>query len=235
MIKTVLLTILISVLHLQALSQRWSGTWYMITRSGLVEMNISNGSFQTRELTSDFVPKEKTGNSKLVIKPVELTDRILLICHSEKDTAKFSAITLFGMKERKYFQMAWNVKDTATKYIDTLVALNKRDTPPLFGYFVFSEHYIYTLKKLKNPVNMDLAGFKNYITVYANKLNSTYKEFEKYDIGYGFSYYNFQLITQSLFETGFNPIQTVTTIEAIYKKYYEDPEVKEILSKLKLQ
>jgi hypothetical protein len=82
---------------------------------------------------------------------------------------------------------------------------------------------------------MNLAGFKKYITVYAGKLKASHKEFYKYDNGYGSSYYNFHLITQSLFETGFNPIQSVTRIEEIYKKYYDHSEVKAILAALKVQ
>jgi hypothetical protein len=124
----------------------------MITRSGMVELTIYNNSFQTPDLTIDFVPKEKTGNSKPVVKIVERPGRILFISRSGKDSAEFSATTPFNLSERKYFQIAWNVMNTASKSIDTLIVLKKKDTQPLL-VILFSANTIFIPRKnLKTPL-----------------------------------------------------------------------------------
>jgi len=206
----------------------------MVNRSGLIEFSITKDSIKNRQLFSDFTPKGKPGQSNGYIKTVKLNDRILVISKSQRDTTKFSAMTLINLTDKKYFQMAWNIQDTLTNDIETLIQIHKNDRRQLFGYYVFSEHYVDSLKRMKSIDSLSLADFKKYLTVYLDKIKLTEKDAEKYNTGYlsGFTY-NFQLISQSLYDIGFNPLQNTMTIDPVYKKYYEDPEVKNILDNAK--
>ena len=232
---TRLLTTTILLLTFQfCFSQDIIGTWYMVNRSGLIEFSITKDSIKTRQLFSDFTPKGKPGESNGYIKTVKLDDRILVISKSQKDSLKFSAMTVINLKDKKYFQMAWNISDTLTNDIETLVQIHRNDHRQLLGYYVFSEHYVESLKQMKPIDSLSLSDFKKYLTVYLDKIKITEKDAIKYNTGYmsGFTY-NFQLISQSLYDIGFNPLQNTKTTEAVYRKYYEDPEVKKMMNDAK--
>ena len=83
--------------------------------------------------------------------------------------------------------------------------------------------------------SLSLADFKRYYKIYEAKINMTKKESDTYNTGYLTIFsFNYQLISQSLYEIGFNPLQSVDDVDQLYKKYYKDPEVKEMIDKSKL-
>lgn len=215
-------------------TQDITGTWYMVNRSGLIEFSITKDSIKTRPLYTNFKPKGKARAADGYIKTVKLDDRILVISKSQKDPIKYSAMTLINLTDKKYFQMAWNIKDTATNDMETLIQIHKNDHRQLFGYNVFSEHYVDSLKQLKSIDSLSLADFKKYLKVYNNNIEHTARESKIYNTGYLVVFsYNFQLISQSLYQIGFNPLESVSTVDALYKKYYKDPEIKEMMDKSK--
>lgn len=201
----------------------------MTGRSGVFEMSISQDSIKSQQLFGDFTSKGKKVEASAYLKIVKLSDRILIICHDRKDPAKFSAMTLINFSDKKYFQMVWNGHDTSVNSIETLIELNKNDHQQLFGYYFFNEQYVGPLKKMKPIDAMTLPDFKAFARVYVDKIKLTGKEFDKVNIGYVSVVYNFQLITQALYDIGYNPLQDMSAVEPIYKKYAEDPEVKKIL------
>lgn len=225
------LVLLISLLALKGFAQSLEGKWYMINRSGLIEMNITKDSLSRRELNLKFLPK--TGHERIdayPIKIVKLADKILMISKSNGDSSKYSTTVVIDYQGKKGFKMVWNGLDTSMREIDELIYLNKKDNRKLYGYSVFSEYYIDSLKQLKSIDSMTVEEFRRYAEIYVGKINLTRNEFAKYNTGYASATYNFQLITQSLFDLGFNPIQNTTTVDAIYKKYMKDPEVVSIFN-----
>lgn len=206
------------------------GKWYMVNRSGLIEFSITKDSIKTQQLFSDFTPKDQPGQSDKYIKTVRLSDRILVISKSKEDTTKFAAMTFINLIDKKYFQLAWNIRDTSTNDIETLIQIHKNDNRQLFGYYAFSENYTTILKQMKPISSISLEEFKKYLTVYIDKIKLTEKDAEIYNTAYlsGFTY-NFQLISQSLYDIGFNPLQNTSTTDPVYKKYYKNPEVKKII------
>ncbi len=234
-----LLTATILLINCQScFSQELLGTWYMVSRSGLIEFSITQDSIKTRDLFTDFSPKDKpvfSPKNKPVeassyLKKVKLNDRVLLIRKSHKDSIKFSAWTVINLIDKKYFQLAWNIPDTSTNDIETLIQLHTNDNRPLFGYYLFSEHFIDSLKQMKSIDSLSLVDFKQYLSVYFDKFKHTLNDAVKYNTAYLSEYtYNFQLISQSLYDMGFNPLQNTKTMEVIYKKYIGDPEIKKMM------
>lgn len=233
MIKILTATIFFTVTVLTCLSQDLTGKWYMVNRSGLIEMTISKDSITNRKLSTDFTPKGDRVRSNQIIETVQLKDRILLISRSERDTTGFSAMTVINFSNEHYFQMAWNGLDTIVRSIDSLIKIHSNDQREFYGYNVFSEHYIDTLNSLKPIEDMTLNDFRKYARDYVNRFKMTSKEFEKFNVGYAAVTHNFQLITQSLYAIGYHPLQNTRTIESLYNKYFDDPEVQTILKEVR--
>lgn len=205
----------------------------MVNRSGVIEMTISQDSITNRKLFTDLSPKDNRVESNQIIQTIQLKDRILLISRAKNDSTKFTAMTVINYSSKKHFQLTWNGLDTVANTIESLIEINSNDNRQLYGYYVFSDEFIDTLRKMKPIQEMTLNDFKKYSRVYVDKVKMTRKEFEKYNIGYGAATYNFQLITQSLYDIGFSPLQNTMTIEPVYEKYFDDPEIQAIMGELK--
>lgn len=130
-----LFTTILLLAFLPCRSQEFLGTWYMVNRSGLIEFSITRDSIKTRQLFTDFTPKDKAQQSNNYIKMVKLGDRTLLISKSQEDTLKFSATALINLNDKKYFQIAWNLPDTLTEDIETLIRIHQNDHRQLLGYY----------------------------------------------------------------------------------------------------
>jgi len=211
-------------------SQSIIGTWYLTHRNGLVEFSITKNTIETRQLFSDFKQDGVSGQRYTYIKTVKLKDRILVIGKSQRDTTKFEAFVFINLTDKKYCQMAWNVPDTLTDDIETLVRIHKNDNRQLFGYYLFSEHYVDSLKHMKSIDSLSLTDYKSYLNVYNEKVKLTQQDNKKYNTShFSVRIYPFQLMTESLFDIGVNPLQNEMTIDSVYKKYSEDPAVKNLI------
>lgn len=215
------------------LSQGLNGKWYMVNRSGLLEMNFSEDSITHRKYFTDLTPENDGVSSLQLIKTVHLDDRILLILRSEGDTTSYSSMTLINFSENRCFQMAWNAPDATSNSIDSLIEINANDHRKLFGYNFFSEHYLDSLNSMKNMGEMPLPDFRKFTRQFVDRIKMTRTEFEKINAGYAAIVYDFQLLTQSLYAIGYNPLQNSGTVEPLMKKYFNDPEVQSIVNELK--
>ena len=214
-------------------SQDLVGKWYMVNRSGLVEFEITEDSLIKRKLFTNLEPKQTQVDRNSYIKVERLDDKMLLIVNANTDTTKYSAMTIINFEKGKWFQLVWNTLDTITNNIEDLNFIHQQDKRQLYGYYVFSEEYLDSLKAMKEIDNITLEDFKKYAAVYVDKIKLTEDEFNKYNIGYAAVTYNFQLISQSLLNIGYNPLQNTSTIEPVYQKYLDHPEVKVIFEKIK--
>jgi hypothetical protein len=226
------LLLLLLALSVTAQSQTIIGKWYMVTRNGLTEFDITDDSLISRQLYPDMRPMSARREKDILAfrKIVPLNDRTLIINRNKLDTTIHTAMTMFDIKKEQFMKLAWNGLDTALTDIDTLVMAHKASKKKLFGYTIYNEKHLPKIKQMKSINAMTLADFKKYANLYAGKVLSTWPTFDKkYNIGSAYMIYNYQLITQSLFETGFNPIVTSAELETVYKKYFNDPEVRKIL------
>jgi hypothetical protein len=224
------------VSSITARAQTILGKWYMVTRNGLTEFNITDDSLISRQLYPDLRPMSaRKENDILAFRRIAtLNDRSLIIYRNKLDTTIYTAMTMFDVKKDQVMKLAWNSPDTALTDMDTLVMAHKASKKKLFGYTIYNEKQLPKIKQMKSINAMTLADFKKYANLYASKVLATWPAFEKkYNIGSAYMIYNYQLITQSIFETGFNPLVTSTELETVYKKYFNNPEVRKILEKTK--
>jgi hypothetical protein len=205
------------------------GKWYMVNRSGLIEMNITSDSIKTRELFTDFRPKGKPEKAQSIDKIATYGDKTFIVTRKITDSTKFSVMTIIDFQLDKYFKVAWNTLDTSINNIEKLIELHKGDNRQLLGFYSYSENYLDTLKNLNPIENMSVNDFKKYLTIYLQKLKNDEKTIEKYNLGYSAASYNFQTITASLYELRYNPLQNIRTVDKIYKQFYDDPDIKKLL------
>ncbi|NMH27822.1 hypothetical protein [Flavobacterium silvaticum] len=210
-------------------AQSLNGKWFMINRSGLIEFTISNDSAKSCKLTPELVQKPQSEQKYAIEKIVALSDRTLVIRKPEKKPELFSASVIIDINQPKYFQTAWNVRDTTFANIDELVAFHKKDIRKLFGYYAFSEDYLRKVQQLKQLPDMTLEEFRQFIITYKEKLQAVSADAEKY-ASYlsGFSL-NMQIISQSLLDIGFNPIQNSGSVDIIFEKYMDDPSLQDLI------
>lgn len=208
----------------------------MVTRNGLTEFEITDDSLISRQLYPDMRPMSAKKEKDIFPfrKIAVLNDRTLIITRNKLDTTIYSAMTMFDIKKDQSMKLAWNGLDTTLNDPDTLVLAHKASKRKLFGYTIYNEKHLPKIKQMKSINAMTLADFKKYANLYASKVVGSWPMFNtKYNVGSAYMTYNYQLITQSLFESGFNPIATSTELETVYKKYFNDPEVRKILEKTK--
>ncbi|WP_276373367.1 hypothetical protein [Chryseolinea sp. H1M3-3] len=222
-------TIILLTISLTGSAQHILGKWYMVNRSGLTEFKITKDSLVSRSMFPNLTPKGGREASPYDT-IVTLDSKALIISRANGDTSKYTAMVIFDITN-DLFQMAWNASDTAMGDIHSLIEFHKAESEPLFGYYIYNEKLLSRLNQMKDLRTMTLQDFKQYAEVYVNKIESTNSAFEQYNAGYAAVTYHFQLITQALFDSGFNPIQNNSAVVGVYKKYYDNPEVKNIMQK----
>ncbi|MEM1003098.1 MAG: hypothetical protein AAGH46_10660, partial [Bacteroidota bacterium] len=176
--KPLTLLLLLAGLFTNGYSQDIMGKWYMINRSGLVEIEITEDSIFHQKLFSDFTPKQKPRKSQSYLNIQQLGNKILIISQARKDTATYYALTITDLIKGESFKMVWNTLDTVTTTIDDLIEVHKQDKRELFGYLVFHESYIDTLKQLKEIDDMAIEDFRKYAARYVANIKKTRDEFD---------------------------------------------------------
>ena len=110
---------------------------------------------------------------------------------------------------------------------DELIKLSSEDTTTLYGIIIYNEHFMPTLKKKKDIEQMTLEDFKEFLKHFIKK-KETFKDLKENMAGT----LTYQLITRTLFDIGYNPINGVDVVDRVFEKFSDDPEVKELLKKI---
>jgi len=213
-----------------------SDKYYMINKSGFVEWTITNDSIFNKKLSSNFSSKRNKKVSYAIAEKINLEDRVVLLSKSDKNEESYtSVITLGSLDDKEHIIQVINSIDT-TANIETLIKLNKKDKSTLVGFNLYTKDQIDSFKQLKPIENMSLNEFKIYLKKYYKKMKYAVPAFSKsrFKGVYGMSSsFNFQMVSQTLLEEGFNPVQNSKTTDALFKKYLENSEIKELIENLK--
>ena len=228
------LCILTFLFSIYGSSQDLIGKWYMVNRSGLVETEITKDSITFNQIFSNFTEKSSRSKTGInILKKVKQKDRTIFIYQSEKGSTKFFALLFSSLQKNKTIKLIWNGLDKS-ETIDELIELNKNDKKTLYGYNLYSKDHVEELKKRKSIKSMSLADFKGYLSAYFKKVKLPLSEMEKLPQSFlGPFTFNTQIISQTLLELGYNPIQDSEPLENLYKKYMEVPEIKILIEELK--
>ena len=212
------------------------GIYYMINKSGFVEFTITNDSIFNRKLFPNFSHKRNKKTSRSIEKHVGLDDRVLLLSKSKKSDNQYTPImTLARVNDKKHIKYVFNSIDT-TANLETIIKLNKNDKRTLLGFNLYSKEQIQSFQRMKPIESMSLNEFKHYLKVLFGKMKLSVPEFSKSSLNgvYGMSSsFHFQMLTQTFLETGFNPVQNSKTTDVLFKKYFGNPEIKELMENLK--
>ena len=210
------------------------GKWYMINKSGFVEWTITKDSLINRKLYPNFMRKGKWKFDFGISEKIKLADRVLLIGENPKNQSEFyTLMTLVTCENDKSLKYIWNGLDSISN-VNTIRELNQNDNRQLLGYDLYSKEYLETFKEKKSIDEMTLSDFKKYLKIYIPNLKVATEEYKKNVKGYygEASSFNYQIIVSSLLELDYNPIQTSTSMNSLFKKYMENEEIKELLKEL---
>lgn len=235
--KKILHILLFSSVLMNCQSQKTEdvvGEFYVINRSGFVEITITKDSIFNRKLFPDFSNKrnKKRGNS--IEKQAHVNDKVLLLKKDEENSELYTSVMTL-MHHEHYIKYVINNIDT-TASLETIIKLNKNEKRSLLGFNLYSKEQIESFQQMKPIESMTLNEFKDFLKMFSKKMKAALHETSKSNFNGvygGRSSLDFQIVTQTLLETGFNPVQNSTTINTLFKKYLENPEIKELMEQLK--
>jgi hypothetical protein len=226
-----LLVLIIVLTSFLSYGQSLDGKWYMINRSGVIEFDLSKDSLTREKLFVDLKKKRGVESQKKVHQ--EILKDSLIIKIVERDSL-YSPITFVLCKKDSLIKQVWNLPDTSFKRINQIELYYKELNKDLLGYNLFSSSFKNQLETRRNPDSLSLEEFNEFLIHYFKKAEVESVEAEKYVTGYlGFSSYNHQIITQTLFELNYNPFQNSGFMDSNFRLYMEEPEIKKLLEKHK--
>lgn len=239
--KNILHIILLSSFLMNCQTQKTenlAGEFYMINKSGFSEFSITNDSIFNRKLFPNFTYKRSKRRGNYYEKQIHVNHKVLFLIQSDKkDESYTSLMTYAPHKNKKHIKWVINTIDT-TANLETIIRITKNDKRPHVGFNLYSKEQIDSLKLMKPIDDMTLNEFKGFQIALFEKMKVAFPEFLKSSLNgvYGMSSsFNFQMVLQTLLEQGFSPVQTSTSSETLYKKYFDDPEIKELMEQLKKQ
>lgn len=214
-----LLLLLLLAVARAGMAQQLTGAWYCATRGGLLEVAIDQLSIRGRLVTTDFRSIEDNPPVFPVLRLLNFSNREILLLQHTPDTARFSALVAFDIVPGQAFRRAWNVPDTLTtttlRQVSPYVATGGR----LWGPRFYSARYLETLQRLRPLESMTKQEFAQYFNAYTVNYLQYATAFDEQHFRYSLANYNFDILTETLYEGGFNPLQTQTTIEELFRRF----------------
>ncbi len=187
-------------------------------------MKLTSDSLEMRTLYSDLRKKDFEEDNKSHSGIFKLSGKFLIIFPDKRNNNQYIAMTLFNFKDRESIEIAANGINEVTGTIDELIKLSSKDTTTLYGNIIYHEHFIPVLNKMKDVEQMTLQDFKIFLKNFIQKRNN-FKDLKDNMVGT----LTYQLITRTLCEMGYNPINGMGIVDRHFEKFIEDPEVKELL------
>lgn len=221
------IVIILILLSSSTFSQDLEGKWYMVNRSGVIEFNVSEDSLTSEKLFVDLMPKRGIESQEKIVGKLTIDSlRIIII----QDGDNYKPMTFISCKEDSLVKLVWNLPDTSFTEIKEIKQYYQSIDKELLGYNLFSKSYKTILEERKTPSTLTQEEFKDFLKNYILKSQNELVESDLFTTGYlGFSTYNHQIITQTLYELNYNPFQTSNSMEMNFRTYKDDPEIKEII------
>ena len=213
-----------------SVAQQLTGVWFSPALGGLLEVVIDQLSIRAQLVSLDFTAPQKRAPEFLLSEVSAYADREILLVPIAGDTTQFRAFVAFDIVRGRYFRHAWNVLDTVNN--QTLAQLKQQVSAGdwLQGRSYYSARYIDTLRQLRPLDSMTKLEFKQYILAYTTAYLCNYSIF-KQQSHYAVKAFNFDMLTETLYEGGFNPLQNRESMNALFQRHTPN---KKLLRKLQL-
>ncbi|MDO7873842.1 hypothetical protein Q5H93_03790 [Hymenobacter sp. ASUV-10] len=217
--KGVLLLVALLALARTGTAQQLVGAWYCPTRGGLLEVAIDQLTIRGRLVTTDFRVIEESPPVFPVRRTLSFGSREMLLLQHTPDTVHFSALIAFDIVPGKAFRRAWNVPDTLRNTTLQLLAPYVATGGQLWGPRFYSARYLEKLQRLRPLESMTKQEFAQYFSAYTANYLRQAPVFDGQHYRYSLANYNFDMLTETLYEGGFNPLQTRATIEELFRRF----------------
>ncbi len=227
--KKISILILFSIIAINVNAQDIAGKWYGIEKDGrFVEIMISGDSLKMRAVDFDFKPMGFEVLNGTHVGLYQIKDKVLIILFN-KEKLKYSAITIFNVKEKESLEIAFDGINKVADTKEELIELSKNDTTNLKAeMLLFNEHYVPFLKTMKNVDLMSVQEFKTLLRTFISRK----AQFEN-DQGFVNSVMMFRGISRILAEMGYSPLIDIDKLNELFQKFSNDDEVKDLGKQLK--
>ena len=227
--KRLLLILLTVIMATTVGAQDVAGKWYSIEKDGrFAEIVISRDSFKMRAVDFGFNPMGYEDVNEVHEGIFPAGNKVLIIFFN-KETSKYSAITLFNINPKQTLEIAANGIKKPADNPNELIQLSKTDTTRLIPeMLIYSEHYVPYLKTLKNSDLMGVEDFRTLLRTFISRKS----QFQNKE-GYVNSVMTFRGMSRILVGMGYNPLIGMNKLNELFRKFSDDAEVKDLGSKLK--
>lgn len=233
------LTLLIASLFVTTLKAKCQdglqGKWYLFSRNQIVQLTITKDSLINQQLNWDLTIRNPDRETEIQIidKQVTANGNIYLYLSKLKDTStRISLSTIKIIDPKREIIIAINATDSSFADISLVKQYILKDTDKKYGLTFFSEPEIQRLRKQKNIDKMTVQDFKLYVDkvlMFRTELDSLSKLPNSPN---GLLYYGYSMTRIIIGQLGYNPMVTNSGFEMFIKRFQNDPETKEICSKL---
>ncbi|HSY62328.1 MAG TPA: hypothetical protein VK796_10650 [Cytophaga sp.] len=204
------------------------GNWYTPIRNKLLHIVISTDSIVFRKCSFDSL--RDYGYADMSFK-IERKVKTTYIVSSIKDTLPVYYLFSFipDHTSNKNYMSIESFNNKFPTITDAEKSISEIEKQPLKIAFLTKKE-IDTIREGKNISSMTTTDFKNYATriIQTDSVNAQYSN-KKYKLSYLYSESGAKLI---LAELGFNPLVKGDQFDALFDKFYQDPETQQILIKM---
>ena len=200
-------------------AQQLLGAWYCPERTGLREIAVDQLSAQNQLVTTAFQPLETGVPVFPVVRLQDFGDAEMLLVRPRPESEWVSALVGFEVKPGRHFRWAWNVADTLNPKMLAEMEDYLKTGKQLWGPRCYSARYIDTLRLLRPLESMTREEFGWFFDAYVAKDLLYAPEILRRVFRYPAGAYRFDMLTETLFEGGFNPLQDQTALAELFQKF----------------
>lgn len=211
------------------------GKWYLFSRNGIVQLNVTNDSLINQQLNWDLTNKNpnRENEIKIIEKQVRANENLYLYLTNPQDSLKrLSLSTVKIIEPKKEIIIAINATDSSFSDISHIEQYISKDVNEKYGLTFYSESEINRLQKQKNIDKMTVEDFKLYagkVIVFRTELDSLSK---LPNAPNGLLYYSYSMMRIIIGQLGYNPMIANSEFGMFIERFQNDPETKEIWGKL---
>lgn len=236
-LSKIVLSLLMLCFSLTLKSQYYTeGNWYTFSKNYISRVNIYPDSIVTHALNFDLTerPNPRPSEALLIVSTTLANGNVYLCLKTKTDTANqrmLSILKPFDSKEK--FMLAVNTLDDRFTDLKLMNDYIKNDKEAKYGFTYYSEETIAEMRKLPSVDSMSKESFVKICNDYLAMKEKVDKIGLEPNAPKGLRSYLATSIRNIIYLNGFNPLVGNDTFDQFFKRFIEDPSLKEIIQKVK--